>query len=82
MFCRPRGLAQQLLIQGKYVSKQIEYFLLEMHDEIIHNPRGHSVSHIRPRDYLLTPWMVQLTPGIGLPDDWYFTGLAGILLLI
>jgi len=48
---------------------KFEYFLPEMHDKIIHNPkmclelRGHLVTPIRPRDYLSTPWMVQLTPG-------------------
>jgi len=48
---------------------KFEYFLLEMHDKIIRNPkiclelRGHSVTPIRPHDYLSTPWMVQLTPG-------------------
>jgi len=47
-----------------------------MHDKIIHNPRDHSVTHIRPRDYLLTPWMVQLTPGgrvarwLGISPAW------------
>jgi len=52
------------MFQNKFV-----YFLLEMHDKIIHNPkiclelRGHSVIHIRPRHYLSTPCMVQLTPG-------------------
>jgi len=39
MFCRPRGLSQQLLIQEKYVSNNFEYFLLEMHDKIIHSSK-------------------------------------------
>jgi len=36
---------------------------------MIHNPKtclehsGHTVIPIRPRDYLSTPWMVQLSPG-------------------
>jgi len=40
-----------------------------MFDKVIHNPkiwselRDHSVTPIRPRDYLSTPWMVPLTPG-------------------
>jgi len=70
IFCRPRGLAQQLLIQGNYVSKyKFEYLLLDMHDKMMHSPkiclefRGHSVTPIRPRDCLSAPWMVQLTPG-------------------
>jgi len=48
---------------------EFEYFLLEMFDKIIHNPkiwlqlRVYSMTPIRPRDYLSTLWMVQLTPG-------------------
>jgi len=71
--CRPRGLAQQLLIQGTYVSKYIfDYFVLEMHDKVMHNPkiylefRDYSVPPIRPRDCLSIPWMVQLTPGVNI----------------
>jgi len=51
---------------------KFECFLLEMHDKLIHNPkiclelRGYSVNPIRPRDYLLTPRMVQLTPGVDI----------------
>jgi len=44
-----------------------------MHDKMIHNPKvclqlsGHLVIPIRPRDYLSTPWMLQLTPGSRYP---------------
>ena len=46
---------------------KFQCFLLEMHAKI-HNPkiclelRGNSVTPIRPRDYLSTPWIVHLTP--------------------
>jgi len=55
---------------------KFECFLLEMNDEIIRNPktclelRGHSVTPIRPCDYLSTPWMVQLTPGCRYRPLW------------
>jgi len=51
---------------------EFQYFLHEMHDKIIHIPkvrlelRGHSMTPIRPRDYLSTPWMVQLTLGVDI----------------
>jgi len=65
----PVGLAQQLLNKESMCQSKFEYFLLEMHDKIIHNLkiclklRVHSVIPIQPHDYLSTPWMVQLTFG-------------------
>jgi len=60
---------------------KFECFLLEMYDKIIHNPkicldlRGYSVTPIRTRDYLSTPWMVQLTPGVDIDhfENRWFT---------
>jgi len=40
----------------------MEASLLQYTPEVIHCPPGHSVAPIRPRDYLSTSWMVQLTP--------------------
>jgi len=42
---------------------ELEATLLQWTPGVIHWPPGHSVTPIRPRDYLWTPWMVQLTPG-------------------
>jgi len=40
---------------------ELEASLLQKTPAVIHWAPGHSVTPIRPRDYLSTPWMVQLT---------------------
>ena len=42
---------------------EFEASLFQQIPAVVHWPPGHSVTPIRPLDYLSTPWMVQSTPG-------------------
>ena len=44
----------------------LEASLLQKTPAVIHWPPDRSVIPIRPRDYLLTPLVVQLTPGVDI----------------
>ena len=87
IFGRPRGLAQHLLIQGKYCQNKFEYFFVEMHDKIIHNPKTcselrckHTIKHNCQRSTPFSPLLTSLSLALQKYLLWLSLGFTTIVL--